>query len=479
MEIKLRMSKRFAWLLGLLGLLSIGLLVACGSKYNSSSDGLVLVGSQGSAVIETFSFSLSNGHISEVSNPPATNGQPFAMVLDPAGRFAYVASTVNCTPSLTGNPNFTNVSVIGAVQAAITAYKVNSDGTLSAKGSAQYLPGNPSYPPDFPTCGLDDSTNPNAGNQVTALFMDAAGKFLFVASQPGAVTYSYTENSVNNSFTATLPSTVQVLSIGADGTLTAVPGTFTFPGTLQAPSFAALAATPTVFPAIGPNGIQNAVCSDLGNNPPTSEFLYVADSVNDVVWEFGVDTSSGTLKNPPGFSTVQSFPAGAVPSGVAVDPCDRFVYVSNKQSNTINAYTICNGLSTQASSCPALQGGDGTLVDVTGSPFSLSASANGPGPMVVDPYGNYVYVLDTLSNQISPFHISPVSGSLTAGTLVVTGVQPTSIAIRGDDNWLFVTNFASGTTGGLSQYAITPATGTLSALPAVVTDNNPWGVAVK
>ena len=41
------MSKRF-WLLGLLGLMSVALLVACGSNYDSSSNGLVLVGSQGS-----------------------------------------------------------------------------------------------------------------------------------------------------------------------------------------------------------------------------------------------------------------------------------------------------------------------------------------------------------------------------------------------------------------------------------------------
>jgi len=50
------------------------------------------------------------------------------------------------------------------------------------------------------------------------------------------------------------------------------------------------------------------------------------------------------------------------------------------------------------------------------------------------------------------------------------------MAIRGDDNWLFVTNFQSAT---LSQYSIIPASGALSPLPAVTTDNNPWGVAVK
>ena len=61
MEIKQRMSKRLAWLLGVVVLVAIGLLVACGSNYSASSDGLVLVGSQGSGLIETFSFNLGTG----------------------------------------------------------------------------------------------------------------------------------------------------------------------------------------------------------------------------------------------------------------------------------------------------------------------------------------------------------------------------------------------------------------------------------
>ena len=97
---------------------------------------------------------------------------------------------------------------------------------------------------------------------------------------------------------------------------------------------------------------------------------------------------------------------------------------------------------------------------------------------MVDPYGNNVYVVDTLSNTVSGFKISPVSGSLSAlsPATVATGTQPSSMAIRGDDNWLFVTNYGSAT---VSQYSITPATGALSVLPPIGTDNYPWGVAVK
>jgi len=121
---------------------------------------------------------------------------------------------------------------------------------------------------------------------------------------------------------------------------------------------------------------------------------------------------------------------------------------------------------------------DGSLVEIPGSPLALSGSANGPGPLVVDPYGNNVYVVDTLSNTVSGFKISPVSGSLSAlsPATVATGTQPSSMAIRGDDNWLFVTNYGSAT---VSQYSITPATGALSVLPPIGTDNYPWGVAVK
>ena len=438
------MSKRFAWLLGLVGLIAVGLLVACGTTYNSSSDGLVLLSSQGSALMETFSFSLANGNIAAVENsPPDTSfsvcvlpGIPSSIVLDPAGAYAYVILTANsaCSGSKTG----------------IASFKVNSDGTLSSVGS------------------LTPDPSP------VVLAMDSAGKFLFVAEGLNSIPAAPNSKPCPGT---TAQYGVCTYAIGSGGSLTAVKGTFNFmlPTGFQTPNFVALAPTPTVLPGNGINGVQNSVCSDPGNSAPTAEYLYVADSVNNVVWEYGVDTSSGALTSPVSSSPVPNFPAGTVPSGVAVDPCARFVYVSNMTSNNISAYTICNGLPTQSSDCKNLPE-PWALAPVTGSPFSLGSTSNGPGPVLVDPFGNNLYVLDTLSSQVSPFHISPVSGSLTAGTSVATGIQPTAMAIRGDDNWLFVANFQSAT---LSQYSVTPSGGALSPLPAVTTDNNPWGVAVK
>ncbi len=300
--------------------------------------------------------------------------------------------------------------------------------------------------------------------------MDPAGKFLFVADRAipqGAMT---------------IPGSVSVFSISS-GTATEVAGSPFYPTNPAVPlaqqsmDIIAVAPSPTVFPPTGVNGVQNSACSDKGNTPPSTQYLYAADTLGNQVLEFQVDTSSGVLGYPGGATAARTFAADQVPGGVVVDPCNRFVYVSNLKTNKISGYTMCNGALTQSPLCPATP--DGSLVQIANSPFSLAGSANGPGPMVADPFGNYVYALDTLSGGVSTLKISPISGSLTANaTVVATGFMPTAIAVRADDNWLFVANFGSSP-ATISQYTITPATGLLSPLPAVATDNLPYGIAVK
>jgi 6-phosphogluconolactonase (cycloisomerase 2 family) len=224
----------------------------------------------------------------------------------------------------------------------------------------------------------------------------------------------------------------------------------------------ALAITPTVFPAL------DAACS--GTAAPTTEYLYAADAANDALWEFSVDPSSGVLGNPPNHSSVPSFATGSVPSGVAVDACNKFVYAANQNSNNVSAYTICNGGPASSAAC---QSSDGSLVPVPASPFS---AGNGPDAIAVDPLGNFVYVVNKLANTLSGYRISPVSGSLGNASTVTTGSTPVSIAIRSDDTWVFVANYSSA---NVSEYSLTPATGGLSPQAPITTDNFPFGVAVK
>ena len=428
MEINARMSKRFPWLLAVALLISLAFIMACGSHFSASSDGLLVVPSLGSAVVQSFSFNLANGHVSGINSAPPipgppSQGAPTSVVIDPAGAFAYVTAT-HLTKAGTDNCTSAN---------AIATFKINSNGTLSAISSANV------------------GTNPPV-----ALAIDSAGKFLFAASGATCVT---TSNVIKAGY-------VSVFAIGSNASLTAVPGSpFAIPtGIGSAPANpSSLAVTHTSFPPAG----GTAACSS--QNAPGKEFLYVADSAGNDVVGYAVD-SSGSLTPIP-VASGAGFATGNIPSGIAVDPCDRFVYVTNQQSNNISAFNICSAVG--IASCTT---NDWSLIPVTGQPFSAGTA---PGPLVVDPFGNFLYVVDTGQSAVSSYKIAQSTGALTAlsPATVAVGANPVSIAIRSDDNWLFVTNYGSAL---VSQFVILPATGVLNPSgTGILTDNFPWGVAVK
>jgi 6-phosphogluconolactonase (cycloisomerase 2 family) len=429
------MRTRFTWVLAVAALVSAGIMLACSTNYSSSSNGLVVVSTQTDYVMDSFSLTLGNGHISQIYNQqgPPTNGIPTAVVLDPAGANAYVVVTKS---------TYVNDSSTG-----VESFPVNSDGKLGSGTTTvlhtlTYTPPNTSLAEAVPV-------------MPAAVAIDSSGKLLFVAD-------SQTSDSSGNS----VPGAISVLSVGSNGALTEISGSpfllSELPGstttTLTAiPSASALAVTPTVFPA------SYSACS--GNVPPTTENLYVTDSNNYVVLNYSV-SSAGALK------LISENATGKVPSGVTVDPCNRFVFVSNGQpDNTISAFTICSSVN-----LPTCTLGDYSLIPVGGSPFP--AGGNAPGPLMMDAYANFLYVLDTGQSSISVFKVGTTTGALTVSTpaTVATSSFPTSMAIRSDDSWMFVTNLNSST---LSEYSITPATGVLTPQTPLQTDPLPWGVAVK
>jgi 6-phosphogluconolactonase (cycloisomerase 2 family) len=461
MEIKRRMQKKFGWLLGLGALVLVGALVACGTTYNSSTDGLVLVGNQGSYLVQTFTFSLTSGHMATAANSTSSTvaltcvlpGAPGNLVVNPAGTFAYSILTAEPAVCPTGANNVSAAT-------GIEILSISSDGNITATGPPLVL--NKASVGVCQTQG--NQTQPVMETlSVVPIYMavDTAGKYLFVA-----------DNGTTDLSGLSAPGAISVLAINSDGTLTEVPGSpFTTPATCTGlpNNFVSVAPSPTIFPA-SLNGLVVAACTN--QPPPTAEYLYAVDQANYLVWQFVVNTSTGALSSNS--STPLTFPTDPVPAGVAVDPCNRFVYVSGSQNNRVNAYQICTSI--QATQCQNIP--NGGLIDVPGQPYTMSGGANGPGPMVVDPYGNSLYVLDTRSNQVSTFHISPVAGTLTPGSpaVVATGLGPTALTIRSDDNWLFVSNYQAAS---VSQYGITPLTGALSPLPVTTTDNYPSGIAVK
>ncbi|MFY9682202.1 MAG: beta-propeller fold lactonase family protein [Candidatus Sulfotelmatobacter sp.] len=458
------MRTRFAWMVAILALVAIGFLMACSAKYSSNDNGLVVIPSQGGGplvnnqlngpVMETFSLDLANGSMSEINNVngPPTPGLPTAVVLDPAGANAYVIVTQN--PAVPGG------SVTG-----LAAFPIASDGKLGS--ATQYLLNSASVLVNGQTTTKMVPVAP------VALRMDSAGKFLFVA------------NSATSDGTNPVPGSISVLAVGSDGTLNEVAGSpFVLPVnsvnllpqlpqepcTVQVacPSPLALAVTPTIYAP------QYAYCS--GTAAPTTENLYVPDSINNILLNYSV-SSSGALSLYETDNQV-GIPTGYMPDGVTVDPCNRFVYVSNglsnaATSNTVSAYTICSTM--KQPTCPVA---DFRLLPVNnGVPFPVSPG-EGPGPLSMDAYGNYLYVVDTASGQVSQFRVSTATGALTPLTppYVSASGGADSIAIRGDDSFVFVANLNPGT---LSEFAINLQNGNLTPLPVIQTFNYPSGVAVK
>jgi len=414
--------------------------------------------SQGSLVMETFSLDINNGRMEEINdvNGPPTPGLPTAIILDPAGAFAYVIVTQNPV-------------VPGGGVTAIATFPIASDGKLGTSTT---------YTLDSAQVQVQvNGQNSTESVPVVpvALTMDSAGKLLFVAN-------SATSDSSGNS----VPGSVSVFSIGSNATLAEVAGSpfvlpvggaNNLPAVLQnpctvqvgCPSPLALAVSPTAYPPL------YSYCS--GFTGPTTENLYVPDSIGNILLNYSV-SSSGTLTLVPTQTNV-GVPTGYLPDGVTVDPCNRFVYVSNGSSNaatanTVSAYTICNAV-TQPN-CPSP---DFRLLQVNnGVPFPVSPG-NGPGPLAVDAYGSFLYVVDTASGLVSQFRISPTTGSITALTppFVAASLGANSIAIRSDDSWVFVAD--TGPPAVISQYSINLATGNLAGQSPVQTFNYPSGVAVK
>ncbi|MGC2408266.1 MAG: beta-propeller fold lactonase family protein [Candidatus Cybelea sp.] len=96
---------------------------------------------------------------------------------------------------------------------------------------------------------------------------------------------------------------------------------------------------------------------------------------------------------------------------LAIDPTDKFVYVTNDgtSSNNVSAYTV------DATS--------GALTPVVGSPFG---AGTGPVGVAVDPKGKFVYEANAQSNNIYGYSIDARSGALTpvAGSPFAAGDNP-------------------------------------------------------
>jgi len=175
---------------------------------------------------------------------------------------------------------------------------------------------------------------------------------------------------------------------------------------------------------------------------PSGQFLYLADTGGGQVFAFAI-AADGTLSQTDAIST--PFPAGAGTSSIAIDPTSSYLFTANSTANSITSFVI---------------GGNGSLNNPAS--VGLSEGAYGPDFVLVDPKGQFLYLLDAVVNLSQTFAISPPNAtspvvSLTAVSSAQARRAPASLALAAGTSavsvaqeFLYVPNMGSNIISALT-----------------------------
>ena len=269
-----------------------------------------------------------------------------------------------------------------------------------------------------------------AGTSPHGMAIDAAGHFLFVANQGSA--------------SVVASGSISVFSIQTGAGLTEVAGS----------PFKVASVTDTANP--GPFSVAVT---------PDGKYLYAANQFANSVSAFSIDSGAGAL-TPVATSP---FLTGTSPSGLAISPNGNFLYVTNSGSSNVSVYSVCDNAT------PNCVTPDGSIVEIAGSPFSAGL---GPVFIAISSTGNFAYVVDQRSNQLSGYKLSAGSGTMTATTplaTVSTGTHPSWVAVSSGEQFVYVANNGSAT---VSAYTMDNTTGALTVVGTpLTTGTQPSAVA--
>lgn len=175
---------------------------------------------------------------------------------------------------------------------------------------------------------------------------------------------------------------------------------------------------------------------------PVGRFSFVANASDDSVSVFTHRRIFSAAMYPIN-KEGSAFPAGDNPVALSVDPTGKFLFVANKDSNDISAYTIHHH--------------EGKLKAVKGSPF---AGGVAPVSIVTHPTGKFAYVVNADSADIVTYKIDSVTGELDElPQRVAAGKQPESIVLDPEGRVAYVRNKA---TNVLRKYKVDAISGQLT-----------------
>lgn len=364
----------------------------------------VFVATQGSTISGSKSSSCPNGEI-----------EAFAVDSE-SGAIRSAAPQVcsgGTTPvALAVSPGYQNLYAANQVDMNIVHFAVAANGVLTKKDDVTL-----STAPVAMTVSPDGNTLYAVSGSTSATltaYTLSSGAIGSVANQVSLTLPSYPGDAI-------VPTGVTVLASGSAVYVTAYDKSSYNPGgttTSTAPPGWLFAF------AIGSGGSLTPIAGspyNAGVKPsgiaadPTNRFLYVTDFASNQLIGYGIYTGAqlSFLLNGP-------YKTGGEPSAISIDPRGKFIYVANELDGTVTAYVI--DLST---------GTPSAAVNTTGS--QINTTDPQPVAVGVDPaLGRFVYTANYLGNSVSGFQLNPISGTLKqthATPYPLNGDKPTAIII--------------------------------------------------
>jgi len=311
------------------------------------------------------------------------------MVVDPLGRFAYVANLVSNASDLS----------------TISMYTINSTtGVLT-----------PTTPSTVPTGWFPQE-----------IAIDPLGRFVYTANSDDSSVSMFTINQTTGVLTPTTPASVSTLIPGEmlsdPGFLTVDPGGRFLYVTASLSDGAAVLMykidqTTGLLTATSPATVYTGGIPWRVRIAPSGKFAYVVNNLSggemtDGVWQYTLDSTTGVLTQ----NTPNAVAAGNAPTDIAVDPTSRFAYVVNRLDNTVSMFTIDPST------------GNLTLNASAANPTATVATGTEPFRIIFDPTGKFVYV--TNENSAASIYTVNSDGTLTnaGATGVAAGALSTAIA---------------------------------------------------
>jgi len=413
----MKFNNRFRTALAAVTSLAIGLgVVACSRDYTVA---YVFSTSASNGTISAYAVDYQSGELTQIAGSPFTSqvgNNPVTLIAAPNQKFIYIIG--------------------GSQSSTVEEMAVGTDGKLYGQNTYNLASGDTS---------------------ATAAAIDPSGKFLYVAftylspATPGSLGRGgisafpiNTDNSLGTPFTVPVGNNPVAIAVSpADCAVTAAAGTGQ--------------QTCTTTNGAANSGFVNSFVyvvdqegSNYGTNPPH-------------LLGFAQNTTTGALTLLSGSScvvagsvtTCTGYRSGVTPSAIAIDPTGRYVYVTDKTSNQIIAYSI--SLANAGSGAA-----NGNLTPLVSSPYTTALY---PVALTIDPRGKYLYTANYNSNNVSAFSINTADGSLSGAGLTgnfSTSTGPTCVTIDPALGiYLFTSNYLDSS---ISGGQLSPNTGNLTAI---------------